>query len=58
MWRTIGPVESIIGVLMFGLSAGLLFAIVSRLVDREAGASDTPITHTGGKVLLPILGGS
>jgi voltage-gated potassium channel len=35
MWRTLGPVESIIGVLMCGLSASFLFAIVSRLVDRE-----------------------
>jgi hypothetical protein len=35
-WRTLGPVESVIGVLMCGLSASLLFAIVSRLVDREA----------------------
>jgi hypothetical protein len=51
MWRTLGPVESIIGVLMCGLSASFLFAIVSRLVDREARASDSPITHTGRKVL-------
>jgi hypothetical protein len=29
-------VESLIGVLMCGLSASFLFAIVSRLVDREA----------------------
>src|SRR5713101_6443629 len=35
MWRTLGPVESIIGVLMCGLSASFLFAIVTRLVERE-----------------------
>jgi voltage-gated potassium channel len=35
VWRTLGPVESIIGVLMCGLSASFLFAIVSRLIDRE-----------------------
>jgi voltage-gated potassium channel len=35
LWRTLGPIESIIGVLMCGLSASFLFAIVSRLVDRE-----------------------
>jgi hypothetical protein len=35
MWRILGPVESITGVLMCGLSAGLLFAIVTRLVKRE-----------------------
>jgi voltage-gated potassium channel len=51
MWRTLGPVESIIGVLMCGLSASFLFAIVSRLVDREARTSDTPIAHTVGKIM-------
>ena len=35
-WRTLGPVESITGVLMCGLSASFLFATMSRLVDREA----------------------
>jgi voltage-gated potassium channel len=34
MWRSLGPVEAVTGVLMCGLSAGLLFAIVTRLVDR------------------------
>src|SRR6266446_10349591 len=47
MWRTLGPVESIIGVLMCGLSASFLFAIVTRLVEREARVSDTPVTDTG-----------
>jgi hypothetical protein len=46
-WRTLGPLESIIGVLMCGLSASFLFAVVSRLVDREARASDTAITGRG-----------
>jgi hypothetical protein len=41
-WRTLGPVESIIGVLMCGLSASFLFAIVSRLVDRETKLSHEP----------------
>src|SRR5216683_6685528 len=47
MWRNLGPVESIIGVLMCGLSASFLFAIVSRLVEREARVSDIPVTDTG-----------
>jgi len=34
-WRNLGPVESVTGVLMCGLSASFLFAIVTRLVDRE-----------------------
>jgi len=33
-WRILGPVESVTGVLMCGLSAGFLFAIVSRLVEH------------------------
>src|SRR5271170_185765 len=35
MWRTLGPLESATGVLMCGLSASLLFAIVTLLVQRE-----------------------
>ena len=42
IWRTLGPVESIIGVLMCGLSASFLFAIVSRLIDRETRLSSEP----------------
>jgi voltage-gated potassium channel len=42
MWRTLGPVESIIGVLMCGLSASFLFAIVNRLVDRETRLPSEP----------------
>jgi voltage-gated potassium channel len=34
-WRNLGPVESVSGVLMCGLSASFLFAVVTRLVDRE-----------------------
>jgi len=46
-WRTLGPVESIIGVLMCGLSASFLFAIVSRLVDRETKLSPEPAKPHG-----------
>ena len=35
IWRTLGPVESVTGVLMCGLSASFLFAIVTRLVRVE-----------------------
>jgi hypothetical protein len=34
-WRTMGALESIIGVLMCGLSASLLFAIVMRFVQQK-----------------------
>ena len=33
-WRSLSPVEAVTGVLMCGLSVSLLFAIVTRLVDR------------------------
>ena len=36
VWRTLGALESITGVLMCGLSASFLFALVVRLVQREA----------------------
>jgi hypothetical protein len=35
VWRDLGPIESVTGVLMCGLSAAFLFAIVIRLVERE-----------------------
>jgi voltage-gated potassium channel len=34
-WRMLCPMESTIAVLMCGLSAGFLFAIVTRLVERD-----------------------
>jgi voltage-gated potassium channel len=49
-WRTLCPIESIAGVLMCGLSASFLFAIVTRLVvldtlpEREQAVAD-PVTH-------------
>jgi voltage-gated potassium channel len=35
-WRMLGPLESIIGVLMCGISVSVLFATVARLVNRDA----------------------
>jgi voltage-gated potassium channel len=35
-WRTLGPLESVIGVLMCEISVSLLFAIVTRLSSRNA----------------------
>jgi voltage-gated potassium channel len=34
-WRTLGPIESISGVLMCGLSVSLLFAIMARILESE-----------------------
>jgi voltage-gated potassium channel len=38
-WRMLGPLESITGVLMCGISVSVLFATVTRLVSREARSS-------------------
>ena len=35
IWRLLGPVEGIAGVLMSGLSVSLLFVIATRLVESE-----------------------
>ncbi len=42
VWRLLGPVESVTGVLMCGISVSGLFAIVTRLVEREEGPSAMP----------------
>ncbi|MBV8731628.1 MAG: two pore domain potassium channel family protein [Acidobacteriia bacterium] len=35
LWRHLGPLEAMTGVLMCGLSVSFLFAVVTRLVGRE-----------------------
>ncbi len=42
-WRSLGPVEAVTGVLMCGLSVSLLFAIVTRLVDRAVWSSPNAV---------------
>ena len=34
-WRLQGPLESVIGVLMCGISLSLLFALITHLVDKD-----------------------
>jgi voltage-gated potassium channel len=34
-WRMLGPLESVIGVLMCGISVSLLYAIATRLIGRK-----------------------
>ena len=34
-WRLLGPLESLTGVLMCGVSVSILFALVTRLVDSQ-----------------------
>ena len=39
VWRLLGPVEAIMGVLMCGISVSALFAIATRLIGNEAQSS-------------------
>ena len=34
-WRLLGPLESMMGVLMCGIAVSLLFALITRLVDKN-----------------------
>jgi voltage-gated potassium channel len=36
VWRALGPVESVMGVLMCGMSVSALFSIAHRLVENES----------------------
>ena len=38
-WRLLGPLESMVGMLMSGVSIGLLFAAVTHLIDGESQSS-------------------
>ena len=40
-WRVLGPLEAITGVLMAGISVSVLFALVTRLLDRDMQSSRT-----------------
>ena len=42
-WRALGPIESVTGVLMCGLSVSLMFAIVTRLVGAQTRISSEPL---------------
>jgi len=35
-WRLLGPIESIVGVVMCGISVSILFAIITSLIGAEA----------------------
>lgn len=39
IWRLLGPVESVTGVLMTGISVSILFAILVRLIESQERAS-------------------
>jgi ion channel len=46
-WRLLGPIESLMGVLMFGLSTGYFFVVVSRIYQSRLRKS-TPASASKG----------
>ncbi len=38
-WHLLGPLEAIDGIMMFGLSSALFFALMARLIDRRLRAN-------------------
>jgi voltage-gated potassium channel len=47
VWRLLGPVESVTGVLMCGISVSCLFALATRLIERESGAPPAQSVKNG-----------
>jgi voltage-gated potassium channel len=45
IWRLLGPVESVTGVLMSGISVSVLFAILARLVESDDKGSSADETQ-------------
>jgi voltage-gated potassium channel len=54
-WRTLCPIESVVGVLMRGLAAGFLFAIVTSLIGRDTGAEREEV-HADSTSSLALAG--
>jgi voltage-gated potassium channel len=52
-WHLLGPLESMVGMLMSGISVGLLFAVITHLVEGESrsrlplGSEPVAADHTG-----------
>jgi voltage-gated potassium channel len=44
-WRLLGPLQGVTGVLMCGISVSVLFALVTRLLDRDVQSSRTNSTE-------------
>lgn len=56
-WRLLGPLEAINGLLFFGLSTALLFAIISQLIANRLRAEiGSPNEATVNQPLLPVAG--
>ena len=40
-WRLLGPLEAIDGIVMFGISTALIFALIMRLIEQRLKAKET-----------------
>ena len=49
VWRLLGPVESVTGVWMCGMSVSFLFVVATKLVERESGAPPDAICKRFGR---------
>ena len=57
VWRLLGPVEGIAGILMSGLSVSLLFVIATRLVESET-VSKKAVRASGSVPVAALIAGS
>ena len=46
-WRMLAPVEAANGMLMFGVSTAIIFAVILRLIEAKFGSQGDPPPKTG-----------
>ena len=42
-WKLLGPFEAVAGMLMFGVSTALIFAVIQRLIQAQFDDADKPL---------------
>jgi voltage-gated potassium channel Kch len=46
-WRLLAPVEAANGMLMFGVTTAIIFAVIQRLIETKFGMQGAPPSKTG-----------
>ncbi len=46
-WRMLGPIEAADGMLMFGVSTAIIFAVIHRMVEAKFGPQGDPPPKAG-----------
>jgi hypothetical protein len=54
-WRLLGPLEAMNGVLLFGLSTGMMFALLSRLVANHLSFTTPAAPAAGGQAPIALF---